>query len=729
MLLFAISFILVFASSYLITSLLDRKNSTLGLIYLFLIFFAQVVLTFEALSLFNAIKQNYVIGSNVLVLAISLFAWNKNSRPLWRLSCEDFKNKVINSFKLDKSLLVLFFAYSIFIISAIFLCLIMPITSGDAGSYHVSRSLFWLLQGSLNHFEIADIRNLCLPINSEIIYAWIMLFIKKDLLLSCLSFFGYLLSMIALYNILGLGGFCTRKKLWVIFILSSFSSVLVQASGTETDIIISGLVLSSIFLFWTALKNDEKTPIPIFMASLAYALAIGTKTTSLFMIPGVGLLMIGLCFKFKKYKPLVNFIGFGILNFIIFSSYNYILNFIHFGNFMGSENFMVVSKNYYGIKGMFANFIKYIFMFLDFTGFRWSDYIGDDLLKIRTTILTFLHLNYVKDGFYSTGYNFQRTLIEPMMGAGILGFLVYLPNLLWATIKPIFKYKYKKIRFIFVFAALFIINLFILSYNISFMTFSVRFIMALLVLSAPVLLYSYLSKKNPLKYIIIIFAVFYLVFVSTHLWARPVVKITKILRKNPSISHLRRVASCEDYEANPLLSNGACVLADRIRKNFNTKNKILAFINTGDSIFYIKRLNFEGYNIDIARLEDISNIDFNKYNLVVTTSEGQLATHITQYEERKNDYVMESNNLIQKKKRPVPCIYKYNPDIPKYSDGKLNAPFQSICMLNNEFAKNNDLKVIGKTGVIKPLESSYIFYIILENAKHPAILKLNTKRN
>ena len=85
-------------------------------------------------------------------------------------------------------------------------------------------------------------------------------------------------------------GYCVRKRLWVIFILSSFPSVIVQVSGTEIDIIVAGLVLSSIFLFWRGLKDGEN--IPIYMSALAYALAIGTKNPSINMIPGVDLLFL-----------------------------------------------------------------------------------------------------------------------------------------------------------------------------------------------------------------------------------------------------------------------------------------------------------------------------------------------------------------------------------------------------------------------------------------------------
>lgn len=721
MLLFLISFLLVFASSYLLTSIISPKKSILGLIYILLIAFAQLVLTFEVLSLFTAIKQFWVLGINVLFLIASGYIWNEKSRPLWVLDCSDFKNRVTNSLKLDKSLMWLYVGFCVLLIVSLTLCLLMPITNADAEDYHVARSLFWVLQSSLNHFDVADVRNLCLPINSEILYSWVLLFVKSDAFLGFFSFTGYLLSIVSIYNILGLLGYCTRKKLWVIFILSSFSSVIVQISSTETDIIIAGLISSSIFLFWYALKNNKK--IPVFMSSLAYALALGTKTTAIIAIPGAGLLLFALCFYFKKYKPILLFLGFGLVNFLIFSSYNYILNFIHFSNFMGPASFMVVSKNYYGIKGLAANFIKYIFMSIDFTGFRWSDYIGPHMVLLRDSILKFLHLGYVKDGLYTTPYVVNRFLLEPVMGAGILGFLVYLPCLIWALIKPIFKLKSKKILFIFAFALVFIINLLTISYLLAYMSFSTRFIMSFMVISSPILIYSYLSPKNPLKYIIIAFSLFYLICVSTHLWARPFSKIGKILKEHPSISYLRDIARCKTYEKNPQYSNSVCPLVERIKDNLSEDNKILAFINTSDSIYLLKALEFEGYKIDFRTMEDIQKIDFNKYNVIISPNRGQAATFIKDYERRKNEYKIIGRKIIINKENLVPCIYIKNPALRNTKSQERLYPFQVQCMMSRNFMQKKHLEMIGIAGVIKSNPPNYNYFIIYRNSKLPLKFK------
>lgn len=728
MFLFLISFLLVFASSYLLTSIIAPKKSILGLIYIFLIAFAQIILTFEVLSLFTAIKQFWVLAANVIFSAASIYIWNKKSRPLWSLSFKDFRNKVNNSLKLDKSLMWLYVGFLTLILVSVFLNLIMPITNADAQAYHVARSLFWVLQESLNHFETSDIRNLCLPINSEILYAWVILFLKTDVLLGFFAFVGYLLSMVSIYNILGLLGYCTRKKLWVIFILSSFPSVLVQISGTETDIIIAGLTTSCIFLFWYALKNNEKTP--LFMSSLAYALALGTKTTSIIAIPGVGIFLLALCFYFKKYKPLGLFLGFGLLNFLIFSSYNYILNFIHFSSFTGPASFMVVSKNYFGIKGMISNFIKYIFMFVDFTGFRWSDFITPQMITLRNGILGFMHLRNIDDGIYTTNYVVNRLLLEPLMGAGILGFLVYIPCLIWALIKPIFKNKSKKIWFIFVFACALILNLLSISYLLTYMSFSIRFLMSFVVISSPVLVYSYLSSKNPLKYVIVTFALFYLICVSTHLWPRPFMKLARIIvHEHHSIIYARYMAKCKDFDITPAYTNGVCPLIKKIQNTISEKNKILVFADSADTIYLLKALEFKGYKIDFRLMEDAKNIDFDKYNLIIIKRYAQKSTYIKYYEKRKNEVRIVKNKIITDKNNLVPCLYMKNESLKKSSNQERLYPYQSICGMSKKFIINHNLEKVFIAGVIKPNVGEYNYYVAYRNKKLPLKFKKRPKRN
>src|SRR5574344_107915 len=389
MILFVISFLLVFIIAYLIASVLNKENNIFGLIYIALIAVANIVLSTEILSLFSQISQNGMLLMNTLTFLSALYVWNKFKRPLWHVDCKPFFKQTFNALKMDKSLIILAGCFIFLLGTLIFLCTIIPIVNPDAAAYHVLRSVYWIQNKNLNHFLIADSRNLCLPINSEILYAWVLMFCKKEVFLGFFSFVGYIISMISTFTFLDFMQYSMRNKLWGIFILSSFASVIVQASSTETDIIIAGLVSSSLLMFWYAIKNDKL--IPLFMSALSYALAIGTKTPSLFAIPAIGIAMIIISTHYRKkefYKPLLLFLGFGIVNFLIFSSYNYILNFIDYGNIAGSITFLVPHKNFDGIKAIPANFIKYIFLYFDFTGFKWGTYSSKFLIGCRDSLIS-----------------------------------------------------------------------------------------------------------------------------------------------------------------------------------------------------------------------------------------------------------------------------------------------------------------------------------------------------
>lgn len=705
MILFVISFLLIFTSTYFITSIIAPQKNVLGCIYFSIIAFAQIVLTLEILSVISGINPLCIIGMNILFADFAFYIWYKKGKPIFKINTGNFFKRFLNSMRMDKSLIWLFVGWLVFVLSALFLVSIMPVTSADGQGYHVARSLFWSYQGSLNHFVTSDVRALCLPINSEILYAWVLTFTKTGVLLGFFSFVGYLLSIVSVYNILGLIGFCTRKKLWAVLILSSFASVLVQASGTETDIIVAGLITSSVFLFWHALKNKQTAP--VFMASLAYALAVGTKTTAIIAIPAVGLLLVALCAHYKNFKALGKFLGFGAANFLIFSSFNYVLNLIHFGNIMGSESFLSVSKNYFGFGGMVANFIKNLFLFFDFTGLAWAKLFGASIADFREWILNFFGVGYVQDGLYSSKYRVNSYLLEPLMGAGVLGLLVYVPCLIKSLLNPFFHIKSEKAKFLFGFGGIFFLNVLVMSCLIPYMSYNARFLMLFVVVSSPVLIYSYFSNKNPIKYVIVFFSLFYLVFVSTNLWARPSFKVVNILKSGETVGQVRFRALCQDFEKKPLYSNSACVLNRRILLQYSQKNRILALMSAADNIYTTKLLEKMGYKIDFALLENSEKIDFSKYNLILIRDKGQSSTVIEKFGEKRLN------------EKLIPCEYNFNKKNQQADNGHLIFPYQVTCKFSGEFLTKEQFRKVGTAGVVNPAMNEYSLYEVYESTKLP----------
>ena len=508
-----ISLLMVLVSSYLTASVLSPKteeNKPYGpapFLYTLLIMFSQVVLTFEVLSLFKAITEINVLILNAGFFVSSIILWIKKDKPLYIPQIKEKTKEIWKALKRDKILMIMSFGFLFLMLLVILMDAFLPVTGGDALTYHLNRASYWMHQGSLNHFVISDDRNLVMPINSEILYLWNLLFFKTDIGLYYISFIGYIASVFCIFNILEYFNFTKRRILWSIFILSSFASVIVEITSLETDVLIAGLVLISITLFLYALK-ERKISMLVFSA-LSYALAMGTKSPAVIAFPGAFLLMSYFAYKSEKkefYKPLLAYLVFLFITFMIFSSYNYILNFIDFGNPLGSESARAVHGFRGGIKAFIANYIKYIFMLFDFSGFRYSEYVGEHILNARESLLSFLHIPMDLGVEMSDNNEINNRLLNVKTGAGILGFLVFLPSLIVSIVLGICKRHSKKLQVVLVFGLMFLINVACLSFSIAYMVFSVRFLTFLIVLSSPVLVLSYIKKTNLVKLLILFFA-------------------------------------------------------------------------------------------------------------------------------------------------------------------------------------------------------------------------------
>ena len=685
--LFFLSLILTVLSGYFITSIFEQKNFIKIFIYMCAVMFASIVLNVEILSLINSISQVGILVINTIFAIASGIVWYKQGRPLFKINAKKNFKKVYYAVMSDKYLLVLGLSFLFMLSVSLFLIAIMPVVNSDAESYHVLRSLFWIGNKNLNHFAIGDIRNLVMPINSEILYLWLFVFLKKQLWLGIFPFVGFLLSIFSVYGILDYTRFSERHKLWTIFLLSSFPSVIVLLSGTETDLIISGLVLSSIYLFWSHLKS-KRLP-ELYFSSLVYALAIGTKTPALMLMFPVGLWMLWMSRKTDKenhFRIVLSFLGFGLINFVIFSSYNYVLNFLDFGNIFGPKSFLQVHNNLYGIKGTLANFIKHIFLFFDFTGFHFDKIFGGHIVKLRTILLSILNLSSIPDGHLTSDVNkINHTLCDNLAGLGLLGIFVFLPCWVYSFIKPLFRQD-NKTKIIFSFGLILLGTIFVMSCVIPFMTYNIRFLTSFCVVGAPILVYSYSRKNSFWKFLITMLMLFGLLLISRHIWRANFVRIISHLKRGYSISQIRSIYTCHELNKEPPVYYGQpkqrdCIFNMVIRRH-DRNLKILYFPSQSEDLLTIKQLNFYGYNIDFALLEDIESIDLNYYDIIYIRNMQQW-TSVMKHADKAPAYSPAEG---------VNCKYEdvegneYRPDTGK-------APYLLGCEVEEKFFKQNRFKL------------------------------------
>lgn len=689
---------MVSISSYLLALTFSPKNKNNDArgIYPFLltllIVFAQTILTFEILSLFNSIKEINVLFINIMFLIGSYLYWNYKKRPLYKPKFKEQIKKITKALKQDKILAIIAIGFLFFIASTIVLNCVLLVDSSDALVYHLNRASYWLIQGNLNHFIIADDRNLVMPINSEILYLWSLLFFKKDIGLYFISFIGYCSIIYSVYHILRLFGFSERKKLWTIFVLSAFASVITQISSLETDVLIAGLILTSITLFLYALKENYKTG--IYFSSLAYAIAIGTKTPAIIVLPGVLFLLTMFITRQKQnkcYKPILEYLVFLFINFIIFSSYNYILNYIDFGNFLGSESAQAVHCFRGGLKAYIANYIRYIFMFFDFSGFRYSEYIGEHIINAKFAIFDFLNIPHELGVAMSDNNEINNRFVTVKTGTGILGFLLFLPTVMITGILGFIKNTNKKIKSLSLFAWMFFINIACLSGAIAYMVFSVRFITFITLLSTPIIALTYIRKTNIFKIIILFFIMSYFLVMSVNLTGRQHKEIIRVIKEEKSIQKAQEKIRCALYtgftDKRPM-----CYLRDFIKeKPQNTTIGI--FVSAQDAMYVINMLNTQGYKIDTMLPELAPNYNLAKYDYVIKTDTFLSSTVLlTTTKDIKTDYTISQDGKSSSINRYKDffCLYE-NEQGQFYHESLKNGPvIASRCFIGNEFIEKQN---------------------------------------
>ena len=268
--------------------------------------------------------------------------------------------------------------------------------------------------------------------------------------------------------------------------------------------------------------------------------------------------------------------------------------------------------------------------------------------------------------------------------------------------------------------------------------------MCFCVISSPILVYSYCKRNNFYKFVVVMFAMYYLCLVSTHLYSRPFAKIIGYFKNGYSISQIRHVAQCsmlvfldklspsDRVKYSDVCINEACIFRDYIKKNINKDNKVIFFADTPERLFLIKMLDFEGYNIDYGSLEDIENVDMNKYNLAIFVDNKQFSTNIKHFDKRKFDIsVISTTEIIDKTNSGNYCVYEgYPNEIVSADHNSDKTPFSVNCYFTDNYLLDNfKFKYLRKytidldfTDGANPESAKYVWnYRIFENMSKPMI--------
>lgn len=359
--------------------------------YLFFVF-----LVTEFLSLFNLINRtSIIIVYSVLALLISAFL---------------FKNKIRVNFDFLKNIeardkFILLLIILTILLPILFTALYYPPNTWDSMSYHMARILHWIDNQNVNFYFTQNDRQLFSgPLAEYVILHWYLL-VDSDILSNLVQFFSLLVTTSAVYLISKLLSKDKKSNLLSIVLVLTAPMAIMQASSTQNDLVVSSILLSTIYL------GFKKSWI---LFGLSIGLGMLTKNTyAIFALPFC--LFFGIAWL-KEYKQKAIWLFLWFLTCVVFiNSMHWYRNFQEFASPVGPnttlEDFL---NSEHSLKIVFSNMIKGLALQINLPNHEYNSLI--DRIVYQAHQKMNFSINDPRSSWSSTVYETQFLISEDIVG-------------------------------------------------------------------------------------------------------------------------------------------------------------------------------------------------------------------------------------------------------------------------------------------------------------------------
>ncbi len=313
-----ISFITIFLNFKIV--FIHKYNSIEVLLSTVLVFSTLIVFVTEISSIFYILNYTTILlfwtGITILNFYL-LFIKTNDVRQIILDQLRETKRKLKELNLLEKISLI--FICCIFILIFIQGVVYQP-NNWDSMTYHMARIPNWISHQSISHYPTHIVRQLYQPPFSEFVIMQFNVLSRNDFFSNTVQFLFLLLSIFPILLLMDLFGLKKRFKLISIVLLITIPEVILQASSTQNDIVVSFFILSTIYFAAKSIK--EATFLNFFFFGLSVGLAVLTKGTAyIYLTPILLIFAIAILVQWYKTKK-INYITHSIISLIIFLSIN-----------------------------------------------------------------------------------------------------------------------------------------------------------------------------------------------------------------------------------------------------------------------------------------------------------------------------------------------------------------------------------------------------------------------
>ncbi len=263
-----------------------------------------------------------------------------------------------------------------FLISFSLICMfikgfLLPPTTWDSQTYHLTRIMMMQNEGQLFLNNFSDYRQDIMPIGYDILYFLYLRFFT-DYGLATYGFLSYTAMISGIYSLVSKIFPNNNLDKIVCIIASSLSMFVVCASSTKNDLILASIAVVCFLSFFNLLKTMQYVHFYLLIISLLFGLNIKFTFASFFLsfVVFFGIYFLNSKNDFSKSIRHINVIN--ILSIILPLLLIYVFstvclhNFHKYGNILGSDIFYSQLSENKNLSDIIVNLIRFLFRSIDF---------------------------------------------------------------------------------------------------------------------------------------------------------------------------------------------------------------------------------------------------------------------------------------------------------------------------------------------------------------------------
>lgn len=333
-----ISLIFVTSIAIFTAALLRVKSTVPWLLSIYLIVFTHISLTGHIAHLLGLLNEKWFYLVFELLTALILYMiWLKRGKPTLFPNTKRFKlSAFFLSVKKNPDITILGLLVIIAVCVQLYLALTIPPNNNDSLAMHVPRVLYWLQHGNYKPWSTARVAQIFYPVNAQLQILWFGVFSKSTTFFAIPQFFAAIFGSL---TVIGVAQLINDHKISHIFAGLSFLTypiIVTQSTTTQNDLIVG--TLFGICIYFLFLYIKEQREIYLYFSGLSIALAVGTKLTATFLLPGIGIiLLIMLIYKKIKLRGLLIWGLASAVSMTILGAQIFYQNWNTFGNPLGAK--------------------------------------------------------------------------------------------------------------------------------------------------------------------------------------------------------------------------------------------------------------------------------------------------------------------------------------------------------------------------------------------------------